>query len=357
MISLADDGTVVGIASWHELDREAGVEFHAGMLLPGLVDAYCHLEDSPMCGLIASGDGPAAAFRRMAALHRRFGVEEIRRAAGAADARMWHDGVSAVGDVAVGEDAFEAKARSSIRYRTFVEISGLREDSAAESRTLLRHPCTSLTPRSLCSVSDAVFRSVCREGDAPLVIRFMESAAEDAFFRREGPLWEQYASQGRRCDFLHYGSVAERLVACVPRDRRVILVHNRFVTQQIIDRVMDHFTAPVWWCLCPGSNRHASALRPPVELLRANGLNICIGTDSPVWGSSLPLLDGLRLLGDAIPLAERLQWATAGGAAALGFGSELGRLEEGRRPGVVLLRGFDPSSMRLLPDSTTVRLA
>ena len=51
-----------------------------------------------MCGLIASGDGPAAAFRRMAALHRRFGVEEIRRAAGAADARMWHDGVSAVGD-------------------------------------------------------------------------------------------------------------------------------------------------------------------------------------------------------------------------------------------------------------------
>ena len=49
--------------------------------------------------------------------------------------------------------------------------------------------------------------------------------------------------------------------------------------------------------------------------------------------------------------------ATAGGAAALGFGDELGEIAPGRRPGVVVLEGIDFSAMRLLPESRTTRLA
>jgi hypothetical protein len=48
---------------------------------------------------------------------------------------------------------------------------------------------------------------------------------------------------------------------------------------------------------------------------------------------------------------------TAGGAAALGFGDELGEIAPGRRPGVVVLEGIDFSAMRLLPESRTTRLA
>lgn len=107
----------------------------------------------------------------------------------------------------------------------------------------------------------------------------------------------------------------------------------------------------------PGSNRYISGLRPPVELLRANGLNICVGTDSLASNGALSLVDELRLLGDGVPLAERLLWATAGGAAALGFGDELGEIVPGRRPGVVVLEGIDFSAMRLLPESRTTRLA
>ena len=137
----------------------------------------------------------------------------------------------------------------------------------------------------------------------------------------------------------------------------MLLVHNCCVTQRTIDRVTAHFTAPVWWCLCPGSNRYISGLRPPVELLRANGLNICVGTDSLASNGALSLVDELRLLGDGVPLAERLLWVTAGGAAALGFGDELGEIAPGRRPGVVVLEGIDFSAMRLLPESRKTRLA
>ena len=105
------------------------------------------------------------------------------------------------------------------------------------------------------------------------------------------------------------------------------------------------------------SRRVASVVRPAVELLRANGLNICVGTDSLASNGALSLVDELRLLGDGVPLAERLLWATAGGAAALGFGDELGEIAPGRRPGVALLEGIDFSAMRLLPESRTTRLA
>ena len=357
MLTLADDGTVVGVDTWRDPDREAGVEFYAGILLPGMVNAHCHLELSSLRGAIPPGGGFVAFARGMGAQRGRFSDEQQQRAISAADARMWHDGVAAVGDVANGERAFAVKERSAIRYRTFAEVFGLQAASAAAVAGLLDHAETSLTPHSTYSVPDALFRKVCREGDVPLSIHFMESPAEAALYRGEGELAAWYAERGWSCDFLSYGSPVERLVASVPPTRSVLLVHNCCVTQQTIDRVMAHFTAPVWWCLCPGSNRYISGLRPPVELLRDNGLNICMGTDSLASNEALSLVDELRLLGDGIPLAERLQWITSGGAAALGFGDALGTIEPGRRSGVVLLSGVDFSAMRLLPDSRTTRLA
>lgn len=357
LLTLADDGTVVGVDTWRDPDRQAGVEFYSGILLPGMVNAHCHLELSCLRGAIPAGGGFAAFARGMGAQRGRFDEEQRRRAIEAADARMWREGVAAVGDVANGESTFAVKARSAIRYRTFAELFGLQSVSTAPVDGLLRHAATSLTPHSTYSVPDALFRRICSGGDAPLSIHFMESPAEEALYRGEGELAAWYAERGWRCDFLHYGSPVERLVGSVPPTRSVLLVHNCCVTQRTIDRVTAHFTAPVWWCLCLGSNRYISGLRPPVELLRANGLNICVGTDSLASNGALSLVDELRLLGDGVPLAERLLWATAGGAAALGFGDELGEIAPGRRPGVVVLEGIDFSAMRLLPESRTTRLA
>lgn len=335
----------------------AGVEFYSGILLPGLVNAHCHLELSCLRGVLPPGGGFAAFARGMGAQRGRFDGERRRRAIAAADARMRHDGVAAVGDVANSADAFAVKECSGVRYRTFAEVFGLRSTSTAAVDGLLEHAMTSLTPHATYSVPDALFREVCRTGDAPLSIHFMESPDEESLFRGEGALAAWYAAQGWPCDFLHYGSPAERLAACVPHDRSVILVHACCVDQRTIDRVMSHFTAPVWWCLCPASNRYISGLRPPVELLRRNGLDICVGTDSLASNGELSLIAELRLLGEEIPLVERLQWITANGAAALGFGDELGSLECGRRPGVVLLDGVDFAAMRLSSGARTVRLA
>lgn len=355
VIGVAEDGCILSVDQCDAPDRLPGTEFYAGILAPGLIDAHCHLELSYLKGAIPEGSGFAGFAAAMGQVRGRFTAQERLQAAVAADAALWNGGVEAVGDVANGDTTFALKSRSRIAYHTFAEFFGLRSDTTEAMRPLLDFPDTSLTPHSLYSVQDAPFRQIAAEGSAPLSVHFLESEAETELYQCRGALWEWYRKVGFTCDFLHYGSPAERLVQSVPPERSVLLVHNCCATQRDIDLVMLHFTAPVWWCLCPRSNHFISRLQPPVELLRRNGLNICVGTDSLASNTSLSLLDELRMFSD-VGVEELLQWACANGAAALGMADELGEVTPGRRCGLVVLSGIDYETMRLTPRSELRRI-
>ncbi|MEG1759040.1 MAG: amidohydrolase family protein [Alistipes sp.] len=354
LVEMDADGRVISVSTCEGVDSREGVEFYAGILLPAFVNAHCHLELSYLKGAIPEGTGFAGFARAMGEVRGQFSEDERRQTMLAADAKMWHEGIGGVGDIANGNTSFAVKAQSKIDYHTFVEVFGLRNNALAAQRELLYFPHTSLTPHSIYSVQDAPFRAICAEGTEPLSIHFMESPAEGELFLRRGELWSWYRKVGFECDFLTYGSPAERIVKSVPRNRSVILVHNCCVTQCDIDRIMNHFTAPVYWCLCPASNHYISRLQPPVELLRHNHLNICLGTDSLASSRSLSVLDLLRRL-PHVPLAERIGWATDGGAKALGM-NELGTVEEGKQCGLSVLSGLDYSTMSLTSGTQIRRL-
>ncbi|MDE6778353.1 MAG: amidohydrolase family protein [Alistipes sp.] len=345
LVTVDGDGCILAVESVSDVDRREGVEFYPGLLVPGFVNAHCHLELSHLGGFVPRRCGFAGFARAMGAARGRFTDEERSMAAAAAAAAMWHEGVAAVGDISNGPASFAVKAASPLRFRNWVELFGLGVRDAEALRPLLDRPNASLTPHSVYSVQDAPFRAICAAGREPLSIHFMESAGEAELFAGRGELAEWYAAQGWTCDFLGYGMPSERIVESVPADRSVVLVHDCHVTQPDIDIIMSHFSAPVWWCLCPRSNDFISGVRPPVELLRRNGLNICIGTDSMASNDSLSMLEEVRALSD-MPLAEALVAATLGGAQALGF-DDLGAVEPGRRPGLAVVSGVDFDTMTL----------
>lgn len=349
------DGEVVAIEQWDRLDAMAGVEFYAGILVPGMVNAHCHLELSYLEGQIERRGGFAAFAAGVARTRNLFTAEDRLAAARRASERMWSEGVEAVGDVANDVSAFAVKEQSPIRYRTFAEVFGLRTASIEAMEPMLGYGETSLSPHSTYSLQDEIFKRVCCKGDAPLSIHFMESPGERELYEGRGALHEWYKTQGWECDFLHYGSPAERIVASVPADRSLILVHNCCVAQRDIDVIMGHFTAPVYWAVCLASNDYISGLEPDVELLRRNGLNICIGTDSLASNSSLEMMAELKRLSD-YPLEEVLTWATANGADALGYGAELGRIEIGKRCGLAVIDALDYEKVRLTELSTARRI-
>lgn len=319
------------------------------------MNAHCHLELSCLQGQIPSGEGFAAFARAMGEVRHRFTDSEQLQAMQRIDAQFREEGVVAVGDIANDAQSFAVKSQSPIHYRTFAEVFGLRCEDCSRQEPLLQYPHTSLTPHSIYSLQDHLFRTVAGRGRELLSIHFMESEAEADLFCGRGALKEWYDRVGFRCDFLHYGSPSRRLVESVPKERPMMLVHNCCVTSSDIDQILEHFTAPVYWCLCPASNHYISRLKPPVELLRQKGLNICLGTDSGASNGTLRMVDELRLL-KGVPLEERLRWATEGGARALGLDHALGTLEVGKRPGIVLLEGADLLRMELTDSSRLRRL-
>lgn len=356
LVTIADDGRIAAIESAADIDRREGVEFYAGMLLPGFVNAHCHTELSHLHGAIARRCGFAGFARGMASVRGGFGDDERHAATAAALARMWSEGVDAVGDICNGDSSFAAKAASPIRFRNWAEYFGLGNPPAEPLHRLTERYGATMTPHSTYSVQDAPFREICAAGREPLSIHFMESRGESELFGGSGELAAWYAVRGWQCDFRHYGSPARRIVASVPADRPIVLVHNCFLEQEDYDLIAAHFTAPVWWCLCPRSNDYISGAVPPVALLRRNGANICIGTDSAASNEVLSMVAELKALRGVLPLTEALTAATRGGAEALGFGDVLGRAEVGRRCRLVLLEGVDLERMTLRDDARAKRI-
>ena len=370
LVTVGDDGRIADIGSCTGIDRLEGVEFYAGLLLPGFVNAHCHIELSHLHGAIPRRCGFAGFARGMASVRGRFSETERHDAAAAAIARMWSEGVDAVGDISNGGSSFAAKEASPMRFRNWVEYFGLGSPDDAPLRALAERCGAVLTPHSTYSVQDEPFRRICAAGtegeegtegtegakeDGPLSVHFLESAGEGELFEGRGELTEWYSERGWECDFLHYGSPARRLVESVPAGRRVVLVHNCCLTQQDYDLITEHL-AEVWWCICPRSNDYISGACPPVGLLRRNGARICIGTDSAASNEMLSMVAELKALRGAMPLTEALAAATCEGARALGFGDELGSIGVGRRCGLTVLTGVDFDTMTLRDDAAARRI-
>ncbi|MFR9534232.1 MAG: amidohydrolase family protein [Rikenellaceae bacterium] len=339
VIEIDSSGKVLSVGSVERLDSLSSTEFFSGLMFAGMVNAHCHIELSHLQGVVSEQCGFASFAAQLSASRERFSAEDVQRAIAHADLAMRREGVVAVGDVSNSCDSLAVKAVSPIHYHTFAEHFGLRRTSSDHLAELLRAENSSLTPHAIYSVTDDCFRAIASQGTAPLSIHFMETVSERELFMGRGELHDWYAKVGFECDFLHYGSPARRIVESIPKNRSVILVHNVDVDQKDIDTIMNHFSAPVYWALCPRSNNYISGRKPPVELLRKNNLKICLGTDSLSSNHSLSMIEEIKML-EGVPLKTRLEWATKNGAEALGL-SHLGEVEIDKRPSLVVLSGVD----------------
>lgn len=346
---------IVSVVESETIDSMAGVEFYPGILIPGMVNLHCHLELAYLRGAIEEQTGFAGFARAIGMVRDKFTIEERLHAASVADSAMWQEGIEAVLDIANDDVVMPIKERSKIEYRTLFELFGLGCNSITKHQEMAeRYTNSSITPHSTYSLQDQMFRSAASNNRSTLSIHMLESEAETELYRGQGSLMEWYERMGWECDFLHYGSPAQRVVRSIEPSRNVVLVHGCRATEEDVALISDHFKDNVTWALCPESNRYISNDRPPVELLRKMGCRIGIGTDSLASARSLSLIDNLRLIDD-VPLNEALTWATKGGAEALGM-DHLGEIAVGKRPGLVIIRDADLHNQRLTPESRAERV-
>lgn len=366
IVEFRSDGTVVSISSYDNLDSIAGVEYHDGILIPGMTNAHCHLELSYLLGAVGEGDGLVEFIRQIMAVRGNWTFEEQVARAAAEDRKMWSEGVQAVGDISNGEASFEAKHTSKIAYHTYAEYFNMPSDdqldayfakstahiAAAEKLGLAISP----SPHSTYMVGDKLFKKSATSTRCS--IHFMETPSEVDYFDKRGKMYDFVTADGMIPDFLHYGGHAERLIGSLPADMPLILIHNTMITERQVDMLASYFH-DLTFVLCPRSNYFIERAYPPAMMLDRMGVRVALGTDSLTSNHSLSLaaeVEWLSRSNPELPLATILKWATAGGADGVGMGQSIGRFEVGKRCGAVLLEGVDLRTMRIDSTLTAKRL-
>lgn len=371
-VEMEDDGTVVrtGVCA----DPASEPVFYDGALAPGFVNAHCHVELSYLKGQFRKGTGMAGFIDQINEMRDNKSMEEKLQDLTVAMDSLWEQGVVAMADISNCADSFAVKASHPMYTRTFLEVFGTEpEDCAAVMDGVLQlkevadgfgidaaptpHACYTMSPELVTAVSVEGLKS------GFLSFHSEETVEEEEMLKYgSGKMWENRVKAGMsvppvtgKSSLLYF---IDRLLAGhpAPFDEHILLVHECCMDQEGIDAakaVMNHpFVA-----VCPLSNLFIHNALPPIDLMRRNGLKVCVGTDSLSSNDDLNIVDELFCLQrnfPEVPLGELLTWASRNGAEFLAK-PEFGTLEPGKRPGLVLIDNLDADG-RLTAASKSRRL-
>lgn len=360
---------------------ESGEDLLDGAIVPGFVNAHCHVELSYMKGLFRKGTGMAGFIDQINALRDSFSPEVKLSCLKEAMDAMWDQGVVAMADISNCEDSFAVKASHPLYTRTFLEVFGAHPEDcpnvmeavlALQKKALALgldaapspHACYTMSPELLSASSVAGLRS------GYLSFHSEESWEEEQMMLcGSGPMWENRKANGiptppvtgtTSLEYFLDRLLAGGLQAPVPG--HVLLVHECCLTAEGAALARKLLREP-YLAVCPLSNLFIHRMLPPIPLMRESGIPICVGTDSLSSNDALCMVDELYCLQQAfpeVPLGELLEWACLNGARFLGKDAVLGTLEPGKTPGLVFISSChserSEEAPRLTPQSKSYRL-
>ena len=350
------DGTILGVG-----ECAPGEEVTPGALTPGFVNGHCHIELSHLHGKFRKGTGMAGFIDQINELRDWAGRDEKVRLTKLWMDKMWAAGVSAMADISNDDSSFEVKKSHDMYTRTFLEVFGsephMCEGVMAEV-TELNATADKIgidaapTPHSCYTMSPQLLSASAAAGLAKGYLSYhsQESQEEEDLLRTgSGAMYENRKRSGMSTppvtgeSSLKYFIQRLEAAAPAPYDQHILLVHNVCLSQEDIEaakKVMNN----VYWTVCPLSNIFIHNALPPIPLMRANGLDILLGTDSLSSNDDLDMVKEMVCLHQnfpEVPMSEILTWATLNGARFLKKDGIMGSLEAGKKPGIVRINNID----------------
>ncbi len=197
---------------------------------------------------------------------------------------------------------------------------------------------TGLSPHAPYTASPQLYRlarDCARQAGMPWTTHLGESADERAMFvHGRGPLHRFLAGLGRPMDDCGHGqSALAQLTAAGCLGPECIAVHlNDWEPADFSLVEPGGPLAGLTVVHCPLSHRYFRHARFPLEKLRERAVNLCVATDSAVSDGSFSLLDELRAASGVYPGVDPADWLgtiTLNPAQALGLTGKLGCLRPG----------------------------
>lgn len=353
VLCVHDDGSIAGFET--EID-DVLVKHLPGLLMPGMINAHCHLELSAFAGVIPQHTGLVNFLMQINTKRLGFAKEEILQAIANAEAQMINNGIIAVGDISNGLDSLAQKKQANLHYHTFVECVGLLDANAEErfsSAVKIQQSFAEIHPSTVVlhapySVSKTLRTLVNQYGAGkPSSIHNQECDAEnEIFLSGTGDFLQLFMSVLQDTSF--FIPTRKHSLPSYLSDLRdpdpLMLVHNTVSTAADIEFAQANHKN-VFWCLCPQANLYIENRLPDVQLLHDSGCKMVIGTDSLASNTSLNLWNEIKTLQHHFPSIrneEVLRWVTSNASQSLSMQHKLGSFESGKIPGLLHIKNYQP---------------
>jgi aminodeoxyfutalosine deaminase len=316
------------------------------ILMPGLINAHCHLDYTVMRGAILPPSSFSNWVRRINDLKRILTEDDYLKsiADGFSELRRW--GTTSVLNIESFPELMLRMPPPPLRTWWFYEMLDIRsrihtqEVVAGALSFFERRPPGwaggfGLSPHAPYTASDRLYdlaKAACEKYSMPWTSHVAETDEEfDMFVAGRGRMHDFLKSIGR--DMTDCGAVTPlgRLVAAGAIPDGGILVHMNCLAESDYELLARHSRD---WSIVHCPNCHAYFDRPRFELerLRALGFPISLGTDSLASNRTLNLFDEMQTLARACPglrPAEILDMVTLNPARAIGRAGKLGEITPG----------------------------
>jgi cytosine/adenosine deaminase-related metal-dependent hydrolase len=346
---------ISAVGSWSQIrskfpDEEI-IDLGEMVLLPGLVNAHCHLDYTDMAGLWPPPKKFTDWIPQMLAAKAEWSYTDYARSWLDGAKMLLQSGTTTVGDIeATPELLPEVWEATPLRIISFLEMTGVRSKREPERilgdalRTInsLKHPrcTTALSPHAPYSTSPELLRlcgEAAREDKLRVAIHVAESEQEfDMFAYAQGGMYDWLKKNGRDNSDCGRCTPVQHLDKNRLLNKNVLAVHVNYLDEDDFDLLARRKTSVVH---CPRSHLYFGHQPFPLEKLASAKVNICLGTDSLATVTkngkeklSLNLFTEMQLLARTkpkLPSRTILRMATVNSAKALGRADQIGQLSKG----------------------------
>ena len=339
------------VGSWRDLRARATgeiVDLGEVILLPGLVNAHCHLDYTDMAGLLPPPKTFTDWIHLMISAKAQWGYAEYARSWLNGARMLLQTGTTTVADIEVVPDLLpEVWDATPLRIFSFLEMTGIRARreplavlrEAIEKIESLAHKRSrlSLSPHAPYSTLPELLRlsaSEARKRRLRLTTHVAESAQEfEMFVHSSGAMHTWLKRNERDMSDCGLGSPVEHLARNGVLGKNLLAVHANYLGPKDAELLARRKVSVVH---CPRSHFYFRHRPFPLGRLLKAKVNVCLGTDSlaTVYKErrekvELNLFEEMRALAAGHPgLTPKkiLQMATVNGAKALGMAGRIGQL-------------------------------
>jgi cytosine/adenosine deaminase-related metal-dependent hydrolase len=344
-VVLSDD-RITEVGKFPEISKrysgEEVVDLGEQALLPGLINAHCHLDYTCLRGKIPRQESFTDWIRAINVEKARLSPEDYVASINEGFAEVNRFGTTTIANLTAFPELV-SHIQPPIRTWWFAELIDVRDpsraneivDLAVEKLKATEH--WGLAPHTPFTASANLYgrcEENARSEDVLLTTHLAESREEMSMFRdASGPLYEFLKEIGRDMGDCGGETPLEQFVGCLG-DASLpnwIVVHLNEFVQNDFD-LLKGWTTKFSIVHCPRSHEYFGHSPFQFERLRELGFNICLGTDSLASNDDLSLFAEMRAFQKEFPdvsSEEILKMVTVYGARALRQDNALGKVRCG----------------------------